>query len=78
MGCPWAAHWNFAMQIRLFTTAIYGNSGQLSGQLCRQPTASKYEKVGSGEGYPWAANRNFAMQIRLPTTSIYGDRGQLS
>ena len=38
VGCPWAAHGNFAMQIRLPTTSIYGNSGQLS----RQPTASLY------------------------------------
>ena len=38
----WAAHGNFAMQIRLPTTSIDGNSGQLSGQ----PTASKYEKCG--------------------------------
>ena len=40
VGCPWAAHGNFAMQIRLPTTAIYG----ISGQLSRQPTASKYDK----------------------------------
>ena len=38
----WAAHGNLAMQIRLPTTSIYGNSGQLSGQ----PTNSKYEKSG--------------------------------
>ena len=31
MGCTWAAHGNFAMQIRLPTTSKYGNSGQLSG-----------------------------------------------
>ena len=53
VGCPWAAHGNFAMQIRLPTTSIYGNSGQLSGQ----PTTSKCEKVGSsvgsGVGCPW-------------------------
>ena len=66
------------MQIRLPTTSIYGNSGQLSGQ----PTTSKCEKVGSavgsGMGCPWDAHGNFAMQIRLPTTSIYGYSGQLS
>ena len=66
------------MQIRLPTTAIYGNRGQLSGQ----PTTSKYEKVGSsvgsGVGCPCAAHGNFAMQIRLPTTAIYGYSGQLS
>ena len=53
VGCPWAAHGNFAMQIRLPTTSIYGNSGQLSGK----PTNSKCEKVGSsvgsGVGCPW-------------------------
>ena len=57
VGCPWAAHGNFVMQIRLPTSSIYGNNGQLSGQLSRQPTASKYEKVGSsmgsGVGCPW-------------------------
>ena len=66
------------MQIRLPTTSIYGNSGQLS----RQPTTSKYEKVGSsvgsGVGCPWAAHGNFSMQIRLPTTAINGYSGQLS
>ena len=78
VGCPWATHGNFAMQIRLPTTSIYGNSGQLSGQQ----TSSKYETVGSsvgiGVGCPWAAHGNFAMQIRLPTTSIYRYSGQLS
>ena len=78
VGYPWAAHGNFAMQIRLPTTSKYGNSGQLSGQQI----TSKYEKVGSsvgnGVGCPWAAHGNFAMQIRLPTTSIYGYSGQLS
>ena len=78
VGCPWAAHGNFAMQIWLPTTSKYGNSGQLS----RQPTASEYEKVGSsvgsGVGCTWAAHGNFAMQIRLPTTSIYRNSGQLS
>ena len=57
MGCTWATGWavhgNFAMQIRLPPTPIFGNSGQLS----RQPTASKYKKVGSsvgsGVGCPW-------------------------
>ena len=65
LGCTWASEWaangNFAMQIRLHTTSIYGNSGQLSGQLSRQPTTSKYEKSGqlSGQrsglpmGCPW-------------------------
>ena len=42
VGCPWAAHGNFAMQIRLPTTSIYGNSGQLSGHS----TSSKHEKSG--------------------------------
>ena len=58
------------MQIRLPTTSIYGNSGQLSGQ----PTTSKYEKVGSsvssGVGCP--------LELRLPTASIYGKSGQHS
>ena len=78
-GCPWAAHGNVAMQIRMPTTSIYG---QLSGQLSMQPTTSKYEKVGSsvgsGVGCPCAAHGNCAMQIRLPTTAIYGYSGQLS
>ena len=46
VGCPWAAHGNFAMQIRLPTTSIYGKSGQLSGQ----PTTSKCEKSGQLSG----------------------------
>ena len=50
VGFPWAAYGNFAMQIRLPTTSIYGNSGQLSGQPNRQPTASKYEKSGQLSG----------------------------
>ena len=37
-----AAHRNLAMQIRLPTTSIYGNRGQLSGQ----PSTSKYENSG--------------------------------
>ena len=70
MGCTWAtecaARWNFAMQIRLLTTSIYENSGELSGQ----PITSKFKKwaaqwavhyfqiqkvgssVGSGVGCP--------------------------
>ena len=71
MGCTWATEWvarwaahgNFAMQIRLTTTSIYRNSGQLSGQLSRQPTASKIWKKWAAE---WAAHGNFAMQMRLP------------
>ena len=46
-SAEWAAHGNFAMQIRLpTTTSIYRNSGQLSGQ----PTTSKYEKSGQLSG----------------------------
>ena len=60
VGCPRAARVYFAMQIRLPTTSIYGNSGQLSGQ----PTTSKYGKVdgsvGSGVGCPRAERRNEA------------------
>ena len=52
-AAKWATHGNFAMQIRLPTTSIYGNSGQLSGQ----PPTSKCDKVGSsvgsGVGCPW-------------------------
>ena len=33
VGCPWAAHGNFAMRIRLPSTSIYGNNGQLSSTL---------------------------------------------
>ena len=50
VGCPWAAHGNFAMQIRLPTTSIYGNSGQLSGQLSRLPTTSIYGNSGQLSG----------------------------
>ena len=50
VGCPWAAHGNFAMQIRLPTTSIYGNSGQLSGQLSRLPTTSMYGNSGQLSG----------------------------
>ena len=49
VGCPWAAHKNFAMQIRLPTTSIYGNSGQLSGQISRQSTAAKIFFLKSGQ-----------------------------
>ena len=52
VGCPWAVHGNFAMQIRLPTTSIYGYSGQLSGQLGRQPTAFKYGNSGQFSGQP--------------------------
>ena len=50
-----AARGNFAMQIRLATTSIYGDSGQLNGQL----TASKYEKVGSSVGSGVGCPREF-------------------
>ena len=46
----WAAHGNFAMQIRLPTTYIYGDTGQLSGQLSVQPSTFKY--VNSGQ-FSW-------------------------
>ena len=46
VGCPSVGPWNFAMKIRLPTTSVYGNSGQLS----RQPTVSKYEKSGQLSG----------------------------
>ena len=63
VGCPLAAHGNFAMQIRLATTSIYGNSGQLrrlpttsiygnSGQLRRLPTTSIYGNSGQRSGLP--------------------------
>ena len=42
----WAAHGNFAMQIRLPTTSIYGYSGQLSGQ----PINFKYGNSGQFSG----------------------------
>ena len=41
-----AAQGNFAMQIRMPTTFIYGYSGQFSGQLSRQPTTFKYGNSG--------------------------------
>ena len=50
VGCPWAAHGYFAMQIRLPTISIYGNSGQLSGQLSRLPTTSIYGNSGQLSG----------------------------
>ena len=40
------------MQIRLPTTYIYGDSGQLSGQLSGQPTTFKYGKSGQFSGQP--------------------------
>ena len=46
VGCPSAAHWNFAMKIRLPTTYIYGDSWQLSGQLSGQPTTLKNGNSG--------------------------------
>ena len=48
VGCPWAAHGNFAMQIRLPT----GDSGQLSGQLSGQPTTFKDGNSGQFSGQP--------------------------
>ena len=47
VGCPCAAHEDFAMQFRLHTTSIYGNSRQLSGQS----TTSNYEKSGQLSGH---------------------------
>ena len=52
VGCPWAAHWNFAMQIRLPTSSIYRNSGQLSAQLSGQPTTFKYGTSEQFSGQP--------------------------
>ena len=52
VGCSWVAHGNFAMQIRLSTTYIYGDSGQLSGQLSGQPTTFKYGNSGQFSGQP--------------------------
>ena len=40
-AAEWAAHGNFAMQISLPTTSIYGYSWQLSRQLSGQPTTFK-------------------------------------
>ena len=54
VGCPWAAHGNFAMQIILPTTSIYGYSGQLSVQLNGQPTTFKYGYSGQFSGQPTA------------------------
>ena len=53
VGCPWAAHWNFAMQIRLPTTSIYGYSRKLSVQLSGQPTTFNYGNSGQFSGQPW-------------------------
>ena len=52
VGCPWAAHGNFAMQIRLPTTSIYGYSRYLSVQLSGQPTTFKYGYSGQFSGQP--------------------------
>ena len=61
VGCPWAAHGNFAIKIRLPTTSMYWDSGQLSGlsttfiygysgqlslQLSWKPTTFKYGNGG--------------------------------
>ena len=43
---PCFSVWDFAMKIRLPTTSIYGDSGQLS----RQPSASNMKKVGQLSG----------------------------
>ena len=67
MGCTWAtefaAHGNFAMQIRLPTTSIYGNSGQLR----RQPTASTNENVGilSSIKYIYIPASNITTQLQV-------------
>ena len=57
VGCPWAAHGNFAMQIRLPTTSIYGNSGQLSGQpttsICEKSRQLSGQLSGLPMGCPW-------------------------
>ena len=58
----WAAHGNFAMQIRLPTSSIYGNSGHLRGQLnglhmgifCQLLHYTDF--VGSFVGNSWAAH----------------------
>ena len=42
LRCARAAHGNFAMQIRLPTTSMYGNSGQLSGQWSRGVIIYRY------------------------------------
>ena len=67
-AAEWAAHGNFAMQIRL---PIRKNRGAAH-------FAAYGLHVSNGVGCPWAAHRNFAMQIRLPTNSIYGHSGQLN
>ena len=63
MGCTWATHGNFAMQIRLPTTSIYGNSGQLS----RRPTTSKYEKSGQLSGQrSWLPMGSLSWKLGCP------------
>ena len=52
MGCPWAAHGNFAMQIRLPTTSIYGNRvGSSLGSSVGSPLLPKMKKWAA----QWAA-----------------------
>ena len=63
VGCPWAAHGNFAMQIKLPTTSIYGYSGHLSGQLSGQPTTVKSGNSGQFSGQP----------TKLPTIKVKMD-----
>ena len=46
VGCPLAAHGNFAIKIRLPTTSIYGNSGQLSRQRSGLPMGILPCKLG--------------------------------
>ena len=52
VGCPWAAHGNFAMQIRLPTTSIHGNSGQPKnfGNSVGSPLLQKNGKSGQLSG----------------------------
>ena len=63
VGCPWAAHGNFAMQIGLPTTSLYGYSGQFSGQLSRLSTTSIYGNSGQLNGQLSGQRRGLPMGI---------------
>ena len=58
VGCPWAAHGNFAMQTRQPTTSIYGNSGQLSGQRSGLPMGCPWEICHANKAAPLLSYTN--------------------
>ena len=72
VGCPWAAHGKFAMQIRLPTTSIYGNSVQLSGQ----PTTSNMKKLVAQEEVECAAHGLHVGSMYANEAAHYSGNGE--